>query len=449
MSKKILVIWAVTILAVLGSLFFAGFTTYQLFREYFEVEEETKTVKERVIDLKEYKNEELGFKFEYPQELKSFYLEKQEVFGNPKFQYLGYFDYEEVEKKYYKRPFIVSLYSSDFMSYRGFTFNKMPVDVNWTTEEFSEKMGIPIDPSFSIPYVKKLDEKSLLLIHCTYMEGTPAFEINLLSPINEKYPNLQILIRDSIANDSLLGRQEYEIDFERECTNYSMSVFEGTASREIEKNIKTAQIIVNSIETFEETKRDEEKIEEEFVVKIKEENIEEIKEDKEKQEAGKIQKIEEVEEIKETEEMKKIYYDYENTSCLVSWSTVGEISCAYTISQGGAITNWAKMKKIGDNEGYPEQLYQAVRTSNSPFEISFDYMFTTETGVLDLLLNSAVITILEAKDHKIGAVSNFKMYILHDWLFDLENAVLKFRLLGKEGSEVLITNVQLSPVSYD
>ena len=206
-----------------------------------------------------YKNEEIGIELKHPKGI--FVVEKEEFLGNPKFQYVGYFNYPPQEgetimpfnfSKFFS-PLKIYFYSADFKPSRGFTYNKKPIDVNWTLEEFVENMNIPFNENFSIPFIKKLDDKSLLLIHCICLEGSSFPDIYVLSPLNERYPNLVIDIFLSKEEDELLSgffKREEELNFKEECEKFAQRVFNGMISSGLKNKIKIAQMIANSVKVL-------------------------------------------------------------------------------------------------------------------------------------------------------------------------------------------------------
>ncbi len=143
-----------------------------------------------------------------------------------------------------------------------------------------------------------------------------------------------------------------------------------------------------------------------------------------------------------------VYKEYNNGSdCLVGWVRSGRteegpgyLSCVYT--DNDKITDWKKMTKEG-REDYSLSFYQAINTPSEAFEINFDYIFPTKSGILTITIDSVVIRRIYAEELKTGHHYNFKETVIDNSLLDLENAILKFWLSGPEGSEVLITDIDV------
>ncbi len=149
--------------------------------------------------------------------------------------------------------------------------------------------------------------------------------------------------------------------------------------------------------------------------------------------------------------MEGIYREYSNKyGCLTGWITTrakeegpGEVSCVYTLNEDLGIINWAKVTKTGEDEYHAVDFYQAIDTPSRAFEISFDYIFPTKSGILTLTLDSVVIREVYSEESKIGHHYNFKTTIVDSSLFGLEYAILRFSFVGPDGSEILIGNVDI------
>ena len=105
---------------------------------------------------------------------------------------------------------------------------------------------------------------------------------------------------------------------------------------------------------------------------------------------------------------------------------------------------WARLTR-GErvNPNNPLEFYQAINTPDHSYEIDFDYIFMTETGILDLLLDSRVLGTLKAEESIIGEPAHFNLLLTDPAYFTQKNAIFKFRLFGSEQSQVLITNVSV------
>jgi hypothetical protein len=106
--------------------------------------------------------------------------------------------------------------------------------------------------------------------------------------------------------------------------------------------------------------------------------------------------------------------------------------------------SWAKLTK--DEKPGSVKLYQSVNTPDGPYDVTFDYYFTTKTGVLDVLLNSVVVGILRAEDEKTGESASFRSMITDKDLLGAKGLIFSLNLSGPSGSEILITNISIKPI---
>jgi len=91
--------------------------------------------------------------------------------------------------------------------------------------------------------------------------------------------------------------------------------------------------------------------------------------------------------------------------------------------------------------GSPVTLGQLIDTADSPFEISFDYLFETVTGELDIVLNSIVLDTLLAPSTLYSDFKQHTLQIFDPSLFGLAAVPLEFMFDGPSNSVVLLDNV--------
>jgi len=121
------------------------------------------------------------------------------------------------------------------------------------------------------------------------------------------------------------------------------------------------------------------------------------------------------------------------------WTTGGHVELFEDPTWPGVC--WAKLIALSATT-----LSQTVSTPIDRFEVSFSYRFSRTTGSLSVVLDSVVLATIEAPAALSGDFSTFKVVVNDPSLQNLQNTVLEFQFSGLTGSEVLVSNVVLSPV---
>ena len=164
------------------------------------------------------------------------------------------------------------------------------------------------------------------------------------------------------------------------------------------------------------------------------------------------------------------YFDYSNPLFTEIQTLVGRIAFMNRITPGGPLSvpilngdfgqgldgfqvsgpGTANVIDYGGNSvlqmttGSPVVLSQMVNTPEN-FTFSFDYLFQTVTGNLDVLLNGVTLDSIAAPSTLVNGFSTHTITVTDPSLFNLTNVELAFLFDGPSGSQVLIDN--LSPLS--
>jgi hypothetical protein len=91
--------------------------------------------------------------------------------------------------------------------------------------------------------------------------------------------------------------------------------------------------------------------------------------------------------------------------------------------------------------GSPTTLSQNVSTPSTLFTLTFDYLFETTTGVLDVTINGQLIGSLSAPGTLAGVFQQASFVVSDFLLSGLPNALLEFTLDGPTGSKLLLDNI--------
>jgi len=236
----------IAIIAIVAVVLIGGSVAYY----YYTTKVEPILQVDQTTDWKTYENEDLSISFEYPaiEELQNLKLSQH---NNPASSLIGKYFTLDVTESNIKSPFRFSTYSNDFQSFEGVVFNKKQIDVNWDSSQFASNMGIARDDVF---FVKKLDNKSLLVAIYENYECSPYMNLVVLVPLSKNYPNLEITIQSSDIDKKLL--KEYE-NKEIEKTGASCNMKEGLGAvaqnildeeyPDLNNKIETARLIADSV----------------------------------------------------------------------------------------------------------------------------------------------------------------------------------------------------------
>jgi autotransporter-associated beta strand protein len=126
---------------------------------------------------------------------------------------------------------------------------------------------------------------------------------------------------------------------------------------------------------------------------------------------------------------------------LAAWTVAGPGLVSVVDLAQAAWPYWARF-----TTGSPVSLYQAISTPAQAFNLGFDYQFETTSGSLDVLLNSVVLTTLDAPAALASGPSTFSVTVAATALLDQPSAVLEFRFDGPTGSQVLLSNIVAEPL---
>jgi len=101
--------------------------------------------------------------------------------------------------------------------------------------------------------------------------------------------------------------------------------------------------------------------------------------------------------------------------------------------------------------GSPVGITQILDTPQDAFYINFDYVFQTETGLLDVTLTDRdgiefLVGQLEAGASSVGEMGHASFYVQNASYLYLDNVTLGLRLDGITGSQILLDNVEFSAV---
>ena len=207
-------------------------------------------------DLKTYTNKDFGFSFNYPGNWQDIILAKQKniIDSLPGTSIASwtkngpnYFDPEKV--------YSFSTDSKDYVAFEGVSYNKMKINTNWTKDEFIANMGIK---GFDVLSVRKLSNKSLLVISYGAPECSPGLMITVLTPFTNEYPNFEISIggafvfgKDKIVTDYIAKQNAEKKDICYQLEPYkqiAQKIDDGSYSQKLNSQIEIAKTILDSFQ---------------------------------------------------------------------------------------------------------------------------------------------------------------------------------------------------------
>ena len=207
---------------------------------------------------KTYTNSDLGFSFKYPNTWKDVVLTKldntNENYGG---KYLAstdgkngitYFDPDNA--------FDFSAYSNSYKAYSLSVLNKMKINPNWNANQFITNMGLSVEAN-RILFVKKMNNKSVLLGQYLNDECSPNFRLSVVTPLNSQYPNLEITIA-AVNNETdstvLSYLNQSKSDSSDVCDllvpyqSVAKKIQDNTYSKKLTDQIRIAGLIANSLD---------------------------------------------------------------------------------------------------------------------------------------------------------------------------------------------------------
>jgi hypothetical protein len=95
--------------------------------------------------------------------------------------------------------------------------------------------------------------------------------------------------------------------------------------------------------------------------------------------------------------------------------------------------------------GSPVDIHQTIDTPAGAFSLSFDYQFTTLTGVLQVLINGSVVGEIQAPDTVAVIPSHYQVKISDPGLLGLKGATLTLSLDGDTGSSIYLDSITITP----
>jgi|GEM_PF-4895209 len=202
---------------------------------------------------KTYTNNELGMSFKYPNNWQRVTLVQNSNDWN-NYPGTNWSNPGEPAMRFDPQgAFWFNIYSKDYDSAYGSVPNKEKIDANWSALEYSNKMGYS---SGEILFVKKLSNKTLLIGVYYLGECTTGLTLKVLTPLNNSYPNFGIDIGWGDDKDSsILAAKEKD----KQCDEAGEAIIKdaykqaaekiekGTYSDDLNANIKTAQMIADSL----------------------------------------------------------------------------------------------------------------------------------------------------------------------------------------------------------
>ena len=196
---------------------------------------------------KAYSNSTIGFSFKYPNTWKDLTLTKSNnTWGSLTKPGTIYTKSDDDD-------FNFAIYSADFESFGPRALNKTKINPNWTTSQFVSNMELA---DSQIVMTKKLSDTSMLIGFVGNNECSPNLSIEVVSPLNTAYPNLEILMRVNYLNDSdllaYIARTKTDTtldicDQSEPFTKIANKVKNNTFSDAVTQNIVTAQKIAESL----------------------------------------------------------------------------------------------------------------------------------------------------------------------------------------------------------
>lgn len=208
----------------------------------------------KTADWKTYTNDDLGVSFKYPQNWQDVILVKHDnpikslkgnYFSNPGEEQLQLFDPEKI--------FAFWSYSQDYQPFGFVILNNSKINVNWNRSEFVKNMNIQ---DRSLLFVKKLNDKSVLVALYEDYECSPTMNLKVLVPLNVNYPNFEIQIgyhfeEDPSVKDFIKQAEKNQADA---CDMHDVykkiadKINDGTYSDKLNEYINTAKMIAETIE---------------------------------------------------------------------------------------------------------------------------------------------------------------------------------------------------------
>lgn len=209
-------------------------------------------------DWKTYTNTDLGFSFKYPKDwstVKLNVIDSKEagkewggkiLMASDGKNGTTYFDSNKI--------FEFLAYNKDYVPYEGGVLQTKSVDPNWSLDQFISNMKT--DKSGMTPlFVKKLSDKALLVGIYGNIECSPFFNVEVITPLNTNYPNLEINVHGVKETDQKFKDAVVNNPGTEECdklpayTVLAKMVEDNTYSTALTGYIQTAQQIADSLTT--------------------------------------------------------------------------------------------------------------------------------------------------------------------------------------------------------
>lgn len=199
---------------------------------------------------KTFTNQEVGFTLKYPNNWNDLKFEKivasnKEAAAGTHKGVLYHTDGQGTADM--QKNIILSLHSQDYFFYASSgLLNKKRIDVNWNKEQFNKEMG------YDAFFVKKLSDQSLLVASYGNVECSPALALGILTPVTDKYPNLEVYIRhdfdsDPLVKDYLNSKNGDGCDLHDQYQKIADKINSGIYPEGLSAKITTAQLIADSV----------------------------------------------------------------------------------------------------------------------------------------------------------------------------------------------------------
>lgn len=203
---------------------------------------------------KEFKDENIGIFFKYPADWIVYPFNWSITFGMNS----GHWESYATNKNFSNVFLRFMIFQKNYFSFYDINFAKKKVNPNWTKEQFLEEMEIPEEKRDNIFFVKKLNEKSLLVAFWEQevldpFRSRPLLILNVLVPWSDDFPNLEIRIHYPFLKDihfspsSTASNEEFDF-YLNELKKIVPLIERETYSDELNEIIRAVDFISQSVQ---------------------------------------------------------------------------------------------------------------------------------------------------------------------------------------------------------
>ncbi len=216
---------------------------------------DSSSVTAETSDWKTYHNSEIGFSFKFPknwQEPQLFkHVVNDEVGSGEEFSNYNANDLVVADPR---GVFVFSISSANYSNMYGFDLLNIPLNPNWTKEQFLSNMSDNAQLN-TIEFYRQLDGDAILVGYYQNIECSQALNVEVIAPLTSAYPNLTISIKGNYERDPIIISAENAANangtdicsLEPAFKQVADKVFNGTFSDDVVKNIEIARLIANSL----------------------------------------------------------------------------------------------------------------------------------------------------------------------------------------------------------